>query len=129
MADEATDEPVSRQSFERVKRDLEKAQAAIAERDATLAQTTQVIKDVALIDTAYATFKGIEGVADPYTLARAAVRDVNLKSAPEEEYAEKLQGWYQEQRALWGTPQSPAQAPEPPAELAPTPGFYSHQGG
>jgi hypothetical protein len=125
VATEATDESVSREAFERVKSDYEKAKQALADKDRQLTDAAQALRDVNLIDKAYSTFKTLDGVTDPYALARRAARDVTLKDVAEEEFGPKLQSWYEEERSLWASPQ-PSPTPDdaaPAAETGPVPGF------
>lgn len=112
MAEQEQGDQVSRQAFDRVtgERDQLKQQ---------LSEASKAIEDFRFIDRAYSTFKGIDGVTDPFALAQVAVRDVTLKSVPEDQFGEKLTGWYQAQKDIFGGGQSAPKAdptPEPPVE-------------
>lgn len=129
MATEATDESVSREAFERVKSDYEKAKQALADKDRQLTDAAQALRDVNLIDKAYSTFKTLDGVTDPYALARRAARDVTLKDVAEEEFGPKLQSWYEEERSLWASPQTapPRTTLHPRPRPALSPGSPAHR--
>jgi hypothetical protein len=107
--DETTD--ISPQAFARVQHERDELKAKMTE-------VTKALGDIQFRDSAYEHFRQA-GVRDPFGAASLAMRDVTLRDVPAEKMAGKLDGWLEEQKALWAAPAAPASAE--PAEPAPAP--------
>jgi hypothetical protein len=118
VAEQESGEAIRPEAFERVKQEKDELKAQVA-------ALSDVVRDTKFIDDAYQHFKGIDGVKDPYAIARAAVKDVTLKGLEGEEFGTKLDAWYNDTSSLF-TPTQPSEPIEPDvpvADTAPAPAF------
>jgi len=107
--DETTD--ISPQAFQRVTHERDELKAKMTE-------VTRALGDIQFRDHAYEHFRQA-GVRDPFGAATLAMRDVTLRGLPAESVGVKLDGWLEEQKALWAAPATPPAADS--GEPAPTP--------
>lgn len=114
MAEGETDDRVSREAHERIKRERDEALQQLEAAKPTL-------QAVGLIDKAYEHFKG--KVPDPYAAARAASRDSMFAEVDTEQLAETFDSWLQEQQSAFGFQSPNGDGGEPdPVPTAPPPG-------
>ncbi len=66
------------------------------------AELERIAVDVNKLNSAYDHFRGKEA-ADPYGLAQAAIQNVTVRDAANEDLPVRLDGWYDERAAMFGT--------------------------
>jgi hypothetical protein len=93
----------------------EMVQRITTERDQARAAAEMALH----VDKAYEHFRGKEGIADPYLAAKAAVKAVEW----DDEYASKLDSWYDQQKTLFAPSTPPPPPVEPPATTVVPPGL------
>lgn len=110
----ADDTDISKEAFERVRRERDDLKAKYAEAE-------QAIRDLDLRDRMADHFRSKTEVKDAYQAAKAAIRDVTLKGVPSEELPQRLDSWLEEQRGLFAAP-APAETPPSSPFQGPSPG-------
>ena len=117
----AEDTDISKEAFERVRRERDDLKAKYAEAE-------QAIRDFDLRDRMADHFRQKTEVKDAYRAASAAIRDVTLKGVTVEELPQRLDSWLEEQRGLFATP-APEPEEKPPASpfQAPNPGTPGYE--
>jgi len=117
----AEDTDISREAFERVRRERDDLKGKLSEVETALA-------DVAQRDRIYEHFRGNQAIADPYGLASYAIRDVTVKGTPGEQLPQRLDDWLAEQRRLISSPPVEVEKAPPPSPFqGPNPGTPGFQ--
>ena len=105
---------VSREAHDRMTAERDKLKTQVADLKGSVDGAQAALGDFAKIDTAYEHFAGKE-IANPYGLAREAILNPQVKTADSDGLPEALDGWYNHQREIFGTP-APATEEKPPVE-------------
>lgn len=96
MPDQGERETVSIEAHQRVTQERDDLKKRFVELE-------RVATDVAKLNSAYDHFKG-KNVGDPYGLAQAAIQNVTVRDAAGEDFPARLDGWYAERVAMFGSP-------------------------
>ncbi len=113
---EQDDGAIRPEAFERIKQERDELKAQMGGLE-------QKVQHAEFLDKAYAHFKGREGVANPYDVAKQAVSDVRLMGVEPDKLGESLDGWYDGISSIF-QPAAPPPEPEVPvADTAPAPAF------
>uniref|UniRef100_A0A6M3XRN2 Uncharacterized protein n=1 Tax=viral metagenome TaxID=1070528 RepID=A0A6M3XRN2_9ZZZZ len=118
MTDEEAQAQVSREAFDRVTKERDEAKRKAQELEARNTDAAAALADFAKIDSAYAHFASKE-LPNAYALAREAILNPKVKGAEPDGLPAELDGWFDHQRSIFGTPVSPVAEPEPARPVAP----------
>ena len=118
MTDENTTDEVSRQAHDRMTAERDKLKAQVAELKGSVDGAQSALGDFAKIDSAYEYFKGRQ-IDNPYGLAREAVLNPQVRTADNDGLPEALDGWYNHQKEIFGTPAPVTEETAPPEPVAP----------
>jgi hypothetical protein len=125
MAEDGKPDAISLEAHERVQQE----NASLKEQ---LAGATTALTDLQRVDNAYQHFRSVDGIKDPYGLARSAGNDVLVRGADPDSLPGALDQWLSNQSAMFASPAPPAgddeaaepvtpAAPETPAIAGPNP--------
>lgn len=114
MAEEQQETPISREAFDRVKRERDELKTQAASLQQTLESATAALNEVKVRDRVFDHLSE-KGVSNPYQVARFLTRDVT--DVDSENFPAQVDSLYNQYRGIFGG----ASPPEPEGEQPPRP--------